>query len=126
MNRGDMAEATHRRTLVNVERQLKIDPDDSRALYLGATALLDLGEHDKGLAMVERSLAIDPEDPYIVYGGACFYARLGRLEESLQCFERAVEAGFVQREWIDHDTDLDPIRDDARFQDAVRKLDSEP
>jgi tetratricopeptide (TPR) repeat protein len=125
MNRPDMAEATHRRTLVNVERQLKVYPDDSRALYLGATALLDLGEHDKGLAMVERSLAIDPEDPYIVYGGACFYARLGRLEESLQCFERAVEAGFVQREWIDKDADLDPIRDDDRFQDAVRKLDSD-
>ena len=125
MNRADMAEATHRRTLVNVERQLRIDPDDSRALYLGATALLDLGEHDKGLAMVERSLAIDPEDPYIVYGGACFYARLGRLEESLQCFERAVEAGFVQRDWIDKDSDLDPIRDDERFQDAVSKIDSE-
>jgi len=125
MNRADMAEATHRRTLVNVERQLRIDPDDSRALYLGATALLDLGEHDKGLAMVERSLAIDPEDPYIVYGGACFYARLGRMEESLQCFERAVEAGFVQRDWIDKDSDLDPIRDDERFQDAVRKIDSE-
>ena len=125
MNRADMAEATHRRTLVNVERQLRIDPDDSRALYLGATALLDLGEHDKGLAMVERSLAIDPEDPYIVYGGACFYARLGRMEESLQCFERAVEAGFVQREWIDNDTDLDPIREDDRFQDAVRKIDSD-
>jgi len=125
MNRGDMAEATHRRTLVNVERQLRIDPDDSRALYLGATALLDLGEHDKGLAMVERSLAIDPEDPYIVYGGACFYARLGRLEEALQCFERAVEAGFVQREWIDKDSDLDPIREDDRFQDAVAKLDSD-
>jgi TolB-like protein/Tfp pilus assembly protein PilF len=124
MNRTDKAAATHRRTLANVERQLRIDPDDSRALYVGATALLDLGEHDKGLAMVERSLAIDPEDPYIVYGGACFYARLGRLEQALQCFERAIEAGFVQREWIDRDSDLDPIREEERFQDAVRKLES--
>jgi TolB-like protein/Flp pilus assembly protein TadD len=122
MNQEEKAEAVHRRTLKIVEGQLQLNPGDSRALYIGATSLLDLGEHDRGLEMVQRSLAIDPEDPYIVYGGACFYARLGRLEEALQCFEKAVEAGFVHKEWIDRDTDLDPIRDDERFRKATRKL----
>ena len=118
----ERAEAAHRHTLANVERRLKLDPDDSRALYLGATALLDLGRHDEGLLLVERSLAIDPEDPYIVYGGACFYARMGRLDDALRCFERAVETGFVQKEWIDRDADLDPLRGDERFRAAVRRL----
>jgi len=123
MGRQDKVVEVQRRTLANVERHLRLNPGDSRALYLGATALLDLGEHDRGIEMVQRSLAIDPEDPYIVYGGACFYAQAGRLEEAIRCFERAVEAGFVHKEWIDRDGDLDPIRKHPRFRDVVDKLD---
>jgi pentatricopeptide repeat protein len=123
MGRQDKVEEVQRRTLANVERHLRSQPGDSRALYLGATALLDLGEHDRGIEMVQRSLAIDPEDPYIVYGGACFYAQAGRFEEALRCFERAVEAGFVHKEWIDRDADLDPIRDDPRFRQVIERID---
>jgi hypothetical protein len=44
------------------------------------------------------------------------------IDEALGCLERAVENGFGHREWLDHDSDLDPLRDNARFQALRARL----
>jgi adenylate cyclase len=116
----ERAEAAYQRTLKKVEKHLELNPDDSRALYLGATALAELGDRDKCFQWARRSYSLDPQDPYIVYGIACFYSRLGRIDEAVDYFEQAVHAGFTQREWIDNDSDFDNIRSHPRFQ-AVRR-----
>jgi len=117
--------AAARRTLAKAERHLALNPDDSRAWYMAATALLELGEREKGIKWARKSYSMDPEDPYIIYGVACFHCRVGNLDEALQCFEQAVRAGFTHREWIMNDSDLDPIRKSARFRRAMRKLDKD-
>jgi hypothetical protein len=65
---------------------------------------------------------LDPDDSYLVYGLACFFAQPGDLERALDHFQTAVEAGFAHREWIDNDTDLDPIRQTERFKKRVEQL----
>jgi len=35
---------------------------------------------------------------------------------------KAVELGFNHRDWVEHDSDLDPLRDDPRFRDLLSKL----
>jgi len=122
MDRPELAARSQRRALANAEKHIQLNPTDSRAIYLAATAHLELGDAEKGLELLERSLEIDPEDPYVVYGGACFYSRLGRVDEALRYFELAVEAGFAHREWIDNDSDLDTIRDHPRFKATLDKL----
>jgi TolB-like protein/Tfp pilus assembly protein PilF len=116
------AEAAYRRTLAKVERHLELNPDDSRAFYLGASSLAELGDRDKCFEWARRSYSLDPQDPYIVYGVACFHSRLGRIEEALDYFEQAVRAGFTQREWIENDSDFDPIRNHPRFQAILKEL----
>lgn len=118
----ERAEAAYRRTLMKVESHLELNPDDSRALYLGATALAELGDRDKCFQWARRSYSLDPQDPYIVYGIACFHSRLGRIDEALDYFEQAVHAGFTQREWIQNDSDFDPIRSHPRFQAVLKEL----
>lgn len=98
------------------------NPDDARALYLGAGILIDLGEREDGLEWARRALALDPDDPRVLYNLACLHCGANRYDEAVDYFVRAIGAGYASREWIDKDMDLNPIRDDPRFQAALAKL----
>jgi TolB-like protein/Flp pilus assembly protein TadD len=126
LGQRERAEAAYRRTLAKVKKQLELNPDDSRAIYLGATSLMELGNHADGLEWARRSYSLDPDDPYIVYGIACFHSRLGMTEEAVDYFEQAVRAGFSHVDWIKNDSDFDQIRNHPRFQAALRHLEDRP
>lgn len=126
LGQREKAEDAYRRTLAKVRKQLDLNPDDSRAIYLGATALMELGSPSEGLEWARRSYDLDPDDPYIVYGIACFHSRMGMIEEAVAFFEQAVRAGFSHVEWIRNDSDFDPIRDHPRFMAALRQLEERP
>lgn len=104
------------------EKHLELNPDDARALYLGAGALVRLGERDRGLEWTKRACAIDPEDPGVLYNVACSYAQLGQTDEAIACLQKAVQNGFGHREWLENDSDLDSLRNDPRFQTVLKKL----
>jgi adenylate cyclase len=114
----------YNRTLAKVQRHLELNPDDARALYIGATALMELGEKEKGLEWIKKSYSLEPNDPYIVYGLACFHCRVGNLEEGMNFFEQSVRAGFTHKEWVMNDTDLDPIRKNPRFKSLIKNLEA--
>ncbi len=114
------AQAALRRGLQVVEKHLELNPDDARALLLGAVALVRLGERDRGLEWARRAVTIDPEDSGVLYNVACVYAVLGRADDAITCLEKAVQNGFGHREWLENDADLDSLRSDPRFE-ALRK-----
>jgi serine/threonine protein kinase/Flp pilus assembly protein TadD len=114
--------ATLRRGLEVAQRHLELNPDDARALYLGAGALVQLGERERGLEWTRRAQAMDPEDPGVLYNVACSYANMGENDEALACIEKAVQNGFGHREWLENDSDLDSIRGEPRFQALLRRL----
>jgi serine/threonine protein kinase/Tfp pilus assembly protein PilF len=105
-----------RRALKLMEDRLELNPDDARAANLAAAFLARLGDLTKAVEYADRSLAIDPDDPMLLYNVSCTYVALGRHEDALNCLERAVDKGFGHKEWIDHDPDLDPLRETMRFQ----------
>jgi tetratricopeptide (TPR) repeat protein len=122
LGRHEEAKAALRRALQVAERHLELNPDDARALYLGAIALVQLGERTRGLEWAGRAYAIDPTDPGVLYNVACVYAQGQMLDRALECLERAVDNGFGHREWLDNDTDLDPLRNQPRFQTLRGKI----
>ena len=71
---------------------------------------------------MKTSVAIDPDDPQLLYNVACTYAVLGRTEEALTSLEHAVDKGYGHKEWIDHDSDLNPLRETPRFKAIAQAM----
>jgi serine/threonine protein kinase len=104
------------------EKQLELDPNDRRALSLGSGSLFELGEREKAFRWSEKSLKLYPEDTGVILNVVCLYARAGRKEEALDLAEKVFGKGFGKRDWIEHDPDYDPLRDEPRFQALLKKL----
>lgn len=118
----DEAERARRQGLALVEQRLARVPDDARARYLGANALVALGEREKGLAWARAARELDPDDPMLLYNLGCIHALAGDAEDALACLERAATGGLSQKAWFLHDGDLDAIRDHPRFQALLAAL----
>jgi len=122
MGEAEKMERAYRRSLTKIERHLELNPDDVRAAYLGAEALLKLGERERAMEWVKRVLAKERDDPYTLYGVSCIYAQIGEIEEGMYYLERAVKKGFHHKEWMEHDTDLDSLREHARYPALVQRF----
>ena len=81
-----------------------------------------MGERERGLEWARRALAIDPEEPSILYNVACVYSNLGEQEKATDCLEKSITSGMGQKEWIENDSDLDPLRNHPRFQARLKRL----
>ncbi|MGA7296101.1 MAG: tetratricopeptide repeat protein [Rhodanobacteraceae bacterium] len=109
--------------LNTVERHLKLNPHDTRALQIGANNLIKVGEDKKAVAMTEQALKQGRDEPVVLYNGACFYALQNNLERALELLQKAVELGWGDRAWMEHDSDLEPLRDNPRFQALLERID---
>ncbi len=116
------SKATYGRALQLTERHLELNPDDARALNLGAIASARQGQKEQGLEWARRALAVDPEDSGMLYNTACFFAVQGERAEALDCLEKAVNFGFGLRGWIQNDADLMSLHGDPRFEAIVQRL----
>jgi adenylate cyclase len=110
------------RTVAAVEKHLEMHPDDARALYLGAGSLMTLGDRDKAREWAERALDADRGEPAVLYNVACTYSLMGDKDRALELLDQAVQQGFGYRAWLEKDSDLDPIRDDPRFDQVLARL----
>jgi adenylate cyclase len=102
--------------LGTVERHLKLNPHDTRALQIAANNLIQVGEKSKGVMMAERALAQGRAEPVVLYNGACFYAVQGDSDRAFELLEQALKLGWGDRAWMEHDSELESLHDDPRFQ----------
>jgi len=116
LERSEEAAAIRRRGVQAAERRLDHNPEETRALYMGANALVCLGHSERGLRWVERALELEPDEPMLLYNAGCVYSLAGKLDRALECIEKSVSSGLAYIEWLRQDSNLDPLRDDPRFQ----------
>ena len=109
-------------TIQKVERHLELNPDDARAYVLGGSALLQSGQVERGEKWLDRALEIEPDSPGIFYNTACVFALLGKSEKAIDCLRQALKFGFARKEWIEHDSDLESLRSDSRFQELLQGM----
>ena len=118
----EQSRKTRRRGVGIAEQHLKLNPGDTRALYMGANGLVSLGETEKGLEWLRRALTLEPNDAMLLYNAGCIYALAGMTDASLDCLERSVSNGLTQRGWFENDSNLDAVRKLPRFQSLLKKL----
>ena len=107
------------------ERAIMLNPGDSRALYLGAINLERLGESARAEEWANRALHLDPTHPVMLYNLACFHSVAGHIDAAIDLVERAIELGFLHREWYMTDSDLANIRENPRFKQIMAEKFSE-
>ncbi|MCP3933387.1 MAG: tetratricopeptide repeat protein [Bacteroidetes bacterium] len=117
-----LADKYRERGIKIAENHLRLNPGDTRALYLGANGLVALGKKEKGLEWVQRALIIDPDDQMLLYNAGCIYAMLNMQDEALNCLENSVSAGLTQKGWFENDSNLDNLRDHPRFKTLMKKV----
>jgi tetratricopeptide (TPR) repeat protein len=122
LGREDEATDARRRGVRAAAERLDLNPDDVRALYMGANGLVALGQRAKGLVWARRAMEIEPDEPMLLYNLACIYSLAGEAEQAIACLERAVERGFAHKLWIEKDSNLDLLRGDPRFQALARRV----
>lgn len=101
---------------------LEFNPDDVRALYMGANGLVALGRIGEGLEWAARARRMRPDDSMLLYNLGCIYAMAGQPAEAISCLEAAADRGLTHRGWYEHDTNLDSLRASLRFKQLLDRL----
>jgi serine/threonine protein kinase/tetratricopeptide (TPR) repeat protein len=121
LDKKDDSIQASRRAYDAARKHLDLNPDDPRALYMGAMSLSMLGESEKARDWNRRALAMDPDDPSVLYNIACAFSMEGQLTEAFGALQKAIDHGFGHWKWIENDADLDPMREDSRFMDLLAR-----
>jgi serine/threonine protein kinase/Tfp pilus assembly protein PilF len=118
----DEAAAAYRRQVKLIDEHLELNPDDPRACILAAVANAIIGDKDRAVQFAQQAMLVDPDDPMLLYNVACTYAQLGMPDEALSALESSVEKGWGDRNWIEHDSDLESIRTSPRYRAIVQAM----
>lgn len=92
-----------------------IPEDGSCRMY----ALAFLGREDEAVQWMDSIISADPDNAGGYYDKACLNARMGRVEEGLAALRRAFELGYRGFAHIEHDDDMDPLRDTPEFKALI-------
>ena len=76
-------------------------------------------EYEQGLEILEATLVDYPENPFLYYNMACCESLMGRKDEALKHLKKALAAHQPFVELARDDRDLDPVREDPRFEKLV-------
>jgi Predicted integral membrane protein len=119
----DSKRAAHR-GIERAKNELTLHPENARPAYLGAAALVTVGDHDRAREWASRALSIDPDDVLTQYNVACVYSLLGDIEPAFDLLDRLLpNAGHeLKHGWIKHDSDLDPLRNHPRYQKILEVI----
>ena len=107
------------------EGVLALHPEYVDVLKILGDLYTKRGFLQKGLAVDLQLIRLRPSEPLVFYNLACSLALTGESDDAFRVLERAFQLGY--REWrhMETDHDLDPIRDDPRYDDLLRRMQAE-
>ncbi len=99
-------------------------PFDFRANYHIAFAYLLLEDYEKSVHHFEIARRVNPKDQLTLYNLACAYSLHDKVDQAIEALEASVKAGFTDYDHIEKDSDLDALRNDRRYRNLVKRLQS--
>jgi adenylate cyclase len=125
LGRRDEARSAARRSLVRIEKEIALRPDNTHAMALGVGDLAYLGEKERAKEWTSRVLIIQPEDAGDYHNLACALVQLNELDGALDLLERYTPKMAPERiDWIKRDVDLEPLRHEPRFQALIAQCEA--
>jgi adenylate cyclase len=105
-------------SLARIEKALAHDRNNGQAMAWGAIVLGVLGERDRAREWMDRAMLMDPDNMLMRYNFACALSlHFGDADAALELLDPVMAAGPGGLSAAARaDPDLDPIRDDPRFQ----------
>ncbi len=105
-------------SVAQAEKALEQDASNGAALSVGAAGLAALGESDRAREWMKRGLLVDPDNLTMRYNFGCVLAlHLSDPDEALAALRPALDRGGATiARLAGADSDLDSLRDDARFK----------
>ena len=88
-------------------------------------ALHFLGRDDEAVEWMEKMIEDDPEYSGAYYDKACLLARMERVPEALEALRTAFEKGFRSFAHIEHDDDMDILRNEPEFVSLIQEYKAE-
>lgn len=89
--------------------------------YLGYCSIMS-GDVGTAKAAFERAKELGFSASICEYNLACVSTALGRYDEAFEHLFEAVELGFGQHKLMREDPDLEPLRGDSRYKEALRMV----
>lgn len=102
------------------ETVLRHNPRYTEVIEMLAGLYTKHGRITDGLRMDRRLVRLEPENPTAHYNLACSLALAKRNRAALRALRQAIQLGYNDRDWMQQDPDLDPLK---RFPEFVGLLD---
>jgi adenylate cyclase len=81
------------------------------------------GALNRAKEWAERAPVIDPDDGLTKYNVACVCSLVGEHERAIDLLvDLLPNATWERKNWVKHDSDLDPIRNHPRFSEVLERL----
>ncbi len=131
MGRYAEARARYEKTFPKLlnEDEPKIDRTNFRQAIDLALVLSKTGEQERADLLLDRSLTFIPTIPRLSFAGygisdVLVYAQQGKTEAALASLREAIDQGWRFSWWyyLEHDPNLDSIRDEPEFQAMVAEI----
>ena len=118
--RGDIKGAT-----ADYEKVLELDeePNDGSCRQY---ALHGLGRDNEALEWMEKIIDNNPNDYGLYYDKACLLARMERAEDAIKALEEAFKKGFRRFAHLEHDDDMDSLRNLPEYKTLIREYKDKP
>lgn len=101
---------------------LKDNPNFIDALTALGNAYTKKGCYKEGLEIDKKLIQLKPDEPIVYYNLACSYSLLRMSQPCLAALKKAIELGYRDFDFMEADSDLEFIRQDARYRELISLL----
>lgn len=98
-----------------LEQSRRLDPDNVHVWLALAWCYKRINRIDLAIESMETAEVLEPENAIVQYNLACYWALARDAHNAVQHLAHAFELNPEFREFVDQESDFDPIRDDAEF-----------